>query len=632
MVLKKRKIIVLLSLIILLLGACSELTEGSTLFNSPESPQFEVTSISTPAPQRILSICLGEEPESLFLYGDVSTSAKIIRQAIYDSPVDEVDFHQSSVLLDPIPSLENGSVIINEIEVLPGEWIVDADGDRTILASGVTYRPASCSGSDCWEVYDNQESILLDQVEITFKIMSGLSWSDGSPLTPEDSIFSYQVARQIYGSTGPVSTRYTADYDLADAGDILWKGIPGYQGISFYTDMFFQPLPEHLWSNLTREELLTSAQTTQSPIGWGPYRIVQWIRGDHITLVNNDHYHLVDQGLPNFDSLVFRFVDSGEEALAAFFSGECQLIANEPGLVNYQADLLFEQQEGLLEIYTVGGNAWEQLSFGINSLKSGSRIFSSVDLRQVVAKCVDRDKIKSSRLDAGQVVDDFYFPGDPRLENSASLLPYQPVEAGLQLRELGWIDHDGDPITPREAEGIEGVNDGTLLQVVLLAVGEDDISPTLNLIREGLTGCGMGVEIKLQPAGSLLEFGPDGPIFGRNFDLAFFSWAAGHYQLCRLFTTDEIPGMYPQYPKGWGGVNATGYSNPDFDSLCRDAHTTLPDSGLNLRTHEQMSMLFEQELPVLPLFFRNEIIIAEPELEGLENSFFPLFWNIEALR
>ena len=213
MVLEKKYIIVFLILFAFLLGSCSGVSEGPPLFSSPVRPEAEATPQPTPEPERVLSICLGQEPNSLFLYGDVSSSAKIIRQAIYDSSADMVDFQQSSVLLNPIPSLENGLVTVDELEVFPGERIVDARGDLTILASGVIFRPAGCTSSECWEVFDNQESITMDQVEITFAIVGGLSWSDGNPLAQGDSIFSYLVAREIYGSGGPAKTRYTSSYE-----------------------------------------------------------------------------------------------------------------------------------------------------------------------------------------------------------------------------------------------------------------------------------------------------------------------------------------------------------------------------------------------------------------------------------
>ncbi len=619
-------------LILLVFTACSAETNQVLPVSIDDDIGLPPSTLPVPVPEKILSICLGEEPASLFLYGDQSTSARIIRQALYDGPIDQVGNQSISVLLEEIPSQENDLVLLTQVQVFPGEAIIDARGSHTILANGTVYKPAGCADQDCWEVFDNQPSVLLDQVKITYHIKSGINWSDGTPVKATDSLFSYQAAAGVYGSGGPLNLRYTRSYEVGENGEILWSGLPGYQGIFSYVDFFFSPLPEHLWKNLTREELLTSTQSAQLPIGWGAYKITEWVRGDHITLIPNESYHLIAEGLPAFDALVFRFVDGGEEALAAFSAGECQIVANEPDLLNYQSDLIQSESDGLLNIYTNEGLAWEQISFGIDSRDSKLDLLQDQSLRQAMAGCINREKISTVRLDAGTVVDDFFLPGISVLEDIEPSYLFNIAESGLLLKEMGWLDHDGDSETPRLAEGVDDVPDGTVLQFTLLAAETVEKQITLSLVKEGLNSCGIGLEIELLPASEFLAPGPDGPVFGRHFDLAYFSWGTGNYQPCRLFLTDEIPGLYPIFPKGWGGVNSPGYSNEDFDSACRVASTTLPDSKEFLNSQEQLRTIFREDLPVLPLFYRRELIISDPDLIGLENGTFPLFWNIETIQ
>ncbi len=336
--------------------------------------------------------------------------------------------------------------------------------------------------------------------------------------------------------------------------------------------------------------------------------------------------------MPGFDALVFRFVENAEEALAAFKSGECQIIANQPGLSEYTIELVQGATDGELRIYQSENTAWEQLSFGVNSRNNKQTLLSDAGLRRAIAGCIDREKISSFRLDAGGIVDDFYTPGQFGMDELEITYPYQPVESGLLLKELGWIDTDGDPDTPRIADGVVGIVDGTNLKFTILAAEADPLPGAVTVIRDGLGSCGIGIEVELLPPDELLAPGPDGPIFGRQFDLAYFAWAAGNYQPCRLFMTDEIPGLYPSYPKGWGGVNAAGFSNESFDKACLDVLTTLSNSDDYLNSLDDLREIFRDELPVLPLFFRREIIIAEPDISGIGNDQFPLFWNIETLQ
>jgi peptide/nickel transport system substrate-binding protein len=626
----KRKSFLLLLIIILLISACQ--AGRSHQVDIPAKDQGLIpTSLPSPVPQKVLSICLGEEPRSLFIYGDLSTSARIIRQALYDWTIDE-DLNAVSALLNEIPSQENGQVILSEIEVFPGERLVDTQGNLTILANGTKYRPSGCSDDSCAEVFENQDSIIMDQVRIEYKLISGISWSDGTAIDSADSVFSYQVASLIYGQGGPKKLRFSSGYEAGEDGEIYWMGLPGYQGIQSYGDLFFDPLPEHIWLNLDREELLSSFQSTIFPLAWGAYQVKEWVQGDHITLIPNDLNYQAQDGMPFYDALVFRFVNSAEEALAAFHAGECQLVTNQPGLDEFKVELLQGAEDGILQIYLGENKAWEQLSFGINSRDSKRTLLSDPDLRQVIAGCINREKISTSRLDADQIVDDFYPFDQSGINDMDPIDLYQPVESGLSLKEMGWIDQDGDPETPRLSDGIDGVVDGTTLEFILLAAEVDEPPTAMNEIRDGLRSCGIGVEIEFLPAGELLAPGPEGPIFGRDFDLAYFAWAAGNYQPCQLFISGEIPGLYPSYPKGWGGVNAAGYNNEEYDSFCMDVMTSLPDSDNYLNSIAEIRKIFRTELPALPLFFRREIIIADPDLIGLTNDSTALFWNIESLR
>jgi peptide/nickel transport system substrate-binding protein len=179
---------------------------------------------------------------------------------------------------------------------------------------------------------------------------------------------------------------------------------------------------------------------------------------------------------------------------------------------------------------------------------------------------------------------------------------------------------------------VENVTDGTVLILEFLVPGEGDIPPTVDHIQEDLSGCGIGLQIEMMPARELLAPGPDGPVFGRQFDLALFAWAGGQYQRCQLFLTDEIPGRYPEYDKGWGGVNAPGYSNYLFDSTCRDLMMNPPDYEGNQLDLEQLVKTFQEDLPVLSLFFRRDVVVSRPDLELSGFGYVPILWNVEEIK
>ena len=89
---------------------------------------------------------------------------------------------------------------------------------------------------------------------------------------------------------------------------------------------------------------------------------------------------------------------------------------------------------------------------------------------------------------------------------------------------------------------------------------------------------------------------------------------------CYLYLTNEIPGPYPEYPKGWGGANASGFSNPQYDQACQDALFSLPDSARHQAAHFQVQEIFSQELPVLPLYLHYSVVVSRPDLCVLKSG------------
>ncbi len=239
MVLERKLILTILLILVLSMSAC--LAESSQIINIPEKDQGpQITPLPSPVPEKVLSVCLGEEPTSLFLYGDQSASARIIRQAIYDWTVSDPSLGANSALIEDIPSLENGLVTVSQVDVFPGERIVNHIGNLTILANGTQYRPSGCYDPSCVETFEDQNSITMDQTRVEFKIQSGITWSDGTPISASDSVYSYQVAALIYGSGGPKKLRYSSSYQVGEDEEISWTGLPGYLGIIFISGSIFR--------------------------------------------------------------------------------------------------------------------------------------------------------------------------------------------------------------------------------------------------------------------------------------------------------------------------------------------------------------------------------------------------------
>ena len=597
------------------------------------APEVTPTATLPPEPDRLLTICLGREPTSLFYYDATSTSARDILAAVYDGPVDIRNYAPYPVILEKIPSLADGDARLEPVQVNPGDLIVDSSGNPVNLAEGVEYRPSGCSESACVKNYAGDQPIQMDRLVLDFKLLPGIQWSDGTQLTAADSAYSYELARSLYPAAQPDLILRTQSYQALDESSVEWVGLPGYQDGAFY-NKFFTPLPQHVWQTFSVEELRTNELTNRKPLGWGAYIIDEWIAGDHISMHKNPLYFRAGENLPYFDNLVFRFVANSDEALDALQAGECDFI-DQTAMLNPQTPRLAELiKSGQALAFYQDDAGWEQLLFDVQPIDNQRpTFFADKEVRQAVAMCIDRSALMAGQALGSQLMLDSYTSASNPLHNpDDQLFGYDPGQASLLLNTAGWQDTDNDPATPRIAQDVVGVPDGTSLNIQYLVSSDEDSHAVAQEIQGMLSQCGISTQIVAQQPAEFLAPGPDGPVFGRSFDLAQFAWAASLEPPCNLYLTSEIPGPYPEFAKGWGGANASGFTNPQFDQACENALFSLPDSPLQLIAHFQAQEIYATELPSLPLFSHFNVAVAQPDfcsyttVSALDS---PL-WNLEA--
>jgi peptide/nickel transport system substrate-binding protein len=172
-----------------LLAAC----QPSSANGSPAGSVATFTPTATIQPPSHLTICMGEEPPSLYLYSGSGLAMHTVLETVYDGPIDSVNFAYQPVILDSIPSIENGGAVLQPVTVKQGDQIVNDEGVAAPLTPGMRYRPTGCTDDSCVAKYESGEA-KLDQLVVTFHLQSGLLWSDGQPLTADDSVYSYELS------------------------------------------------------------------------------------------------------------------------------------------------------------------------------------------------------------------------------------------------------------------------------------------------------------------------------------------------------------------------------------------------------------------------------------------------------
>lgn len=608
-------------LILMILSACApQATEIPTL---PETPTA-IPPLFTPTPvSRSLTVCLGEEPNTLYPYGSLNSAARSVLSAIYDGPMDVVEYEYEPIILEKAPNIEDGDAQLNPIFVQAGDLIVDAEGNLVNLKTGTQLRPSGCRGDDCVIEYDGSSEVEMDQMVVTFTMLEGLMWSDGEPLSANDSIYSFELASDEDTLVSKFLIDRTQTYEVADDITTQWWGVPGFIDPDYYTN-FWMPLPEHIWAEQTPADLARLDISSRLPLGWGPYILQEWNSGESIHLVKNLNYFRSGSGLPNFNELTFLIMPDANAALTALVDGTCDVL--DPSVrLDGQVGLLQQMEtDGQAELLTAQTMTMEWLGIGIApaSYDNGYNVTSQNDrpdlfgderTRQALTLCLDRQQVVDTVLFGLSQVPDSYLPSDHPLHNgNIQSYAFNPEAGSEILEQVGWLDQDNDPSTPRVSVGVSNVPGGTPLILNYYASSATQRHQVAEILTQSLAECGIGLNLIYYSASDFYAQGPDGPLFGRQFDLAAYAIGVNSLEpQCGWFTTSQIPTT----ANNWVGTNISGYKNPTFDTACQKALQSLPGEA-DYTGHQEAQAIFASELPSIPLYLRLRVAATRPDFCG----------------
>lgn len=607
---------------------------AATLIPPPVPSATPSPPTPTPLPTKTVTVCLSAEPENLYLYGDASPAATAVRHALYENLYTTLDYAYQAQGLRKLPSLAEGDAVVQAVTVAEGDPIINPAGNVVLLLPGTQYINAEGE----FEIFERPSAddppVQMQQMVVDFAFQP-LVWSDGTPVTAADSVFSYHLAADPATPGDKSKIERTSRYEAVDEQTVRWVGLPGYLDVTYFTNVW-SPLPRHQLQGMAPEALLAAAETGRTPLASGPFVVSEWQPG-RLTLGRNPHYYRLDEGYPLLDEVVFRFDADLSDPVTAVTGGDCDLITrNDLRLSQIPA---LQAAEGV-QAYFVPTTIFEHLDFGVNSWDYGDDLFDGrpdwfefLPVRQAVAQCINRQRLVDELLFGQSQVMDAYIPAaHPLFPADATRWAYDPAAANAALDEFGLIDTNGDGFRELVERNLQQtIIATTTFSITLGANGESPLRLGANaLIQADLTQCGIRVNAYEVPAETWFDDGPFSPLFGRRFDLATYATITGVNPPCGLYLSTNVTGPEEQGFGGWGNINATGWSNEAYDEACQAALDALPGSEAYETGHQTAVRLFTERLPSVPLFQYPATAVAEPALRRfLPNATQPAeTWNV----
>lgn len=614
----KVSIAIIFSILIIFLSACnlvSLLQPTATMI--PPTP--------TPLPPKELTICMAYEPQSLYPYGLTSQAARDVLQAIYDGPIDTINGQAQPVILETLPAFQDGSASLTPVSVQAGDTVVNIYGELVSLQAGTQVFPSGCSAPACALTWDGSAPLQLDQPSADFRLLPGLTWSDGQPLQASDSVYSFELAADADTPVSKARVNQTAEYSALDERTIHWVGKPGLVTDSLQ-EFFWMPLPQHAWGSYSAAQLLQVEESTRRPLGWGAYVLEEWQPGEYIRLKKNPSYFRAAEGLPKFDHVIFKFLPEAD--IKQISDGTCNLVASEALDLEMNQSDSFDESISDYEMRINPSDEIEFIAFGITPASYDDYyypygvdrpdVFGDINVRKAIALCIDRQQLlRKYGGDWLQTSDTYLVPGHALLDGLI-LNPYSfdPEQAKSDLDQAGWKDLDQDPTTPRSmALSNSRVPIGTKFEITLLTTDSPMRSAISQAVADDLAQCGIAVSVEQKSLQEMYQPAPDGIVFGRNFDIAILSMQIGAEPVCELFNSTEIPNAVNYWlGSTTGGANFLGFVNNAYDEACNTARAAGMDEKVYYANQQNALRILNEELPIIPLFHHPDMLLANKKI------------------
>ncbi|NWF93392.1 MAG: ABC transporter substrate-binding protein [Syntrophaceae bacterium] len=261
--------------------------------------------------------------------------------------------------------------------------------------------------------------ISKDGKEYTFILKKGVKFHDGKPFDAEDVKFTLE--RMLDPKTAAPNIAYYRDIESIQAVDSHTVKIRLKNVNSMF--LFNLARPDSIIVNKQAVDKLKSA-----PVGTGPFKFVEWVRGDRITLTRFDNYHR--KGIPYLDKVTFKFIGDPSSQIAGLKAGDVDVIAYD---VSPENALLLEKDP---KFKVLNGYTTTEVILSTNNSR---RPFTDVRVRRAMAHAIDRTAlIRGAMSGYGIPIGSHMDPGNPYYVDLTSAYPYNPQKAKELLTEAGY--------------------------------------------------------------------------------------------------------------------------------------------------------------------------------------------------
>jgi peptide/nickel transport system substrate-binding protein len=442
-----------------------------------------------------------------------------------------------------------------------------------------------------------------DKLTWTFKIRSGLKWSDGKPITAADAawtlnlIMKNQVAATANGSlvqnfasvTAPNATTLVITTKKPQA-NMLYVSVP-IVGIPI--------VPEHIWSKDVSG--LAHFKNMSFPVvGYGPWILSGYVPNQYTTMTANPSFFM---GAPHYSKLIIQYFTNSDAAVAALRSGQLNEL---DGVTATEYKALASDKN--IARYAQASNGWTGIEVNPGAMSRSGKHFGNGNpalqdprVREAIALAINRPELVTKLLDGLGVAGAGYLPpGYPQWKwtpSGSQALNYDPAKANQILDAAGYKKgSDGVRIDPKTHKPL----------VLRLGIHSDETSDAqmAPYISEWLQAIGIKVDVQSMSFNTLNAELPKG-----DWDMLSDSWTTGPdpTYLMSIQTCGTLP-----LNNGTGGNTDAFFCDPNFDKLFAQQATEFVPAQ-RVQTVDQMQQILYNANVDIMLYYADGLSVVRTD-------------------
>lgn len=446
-----------------------------------------------------------------------------------------------------------------------------------------------------------------DHMSYTFDIKENVTFSDGTPLTGEDIIFTMKTIKNPFTDAQSLRNYYNdvKSVELVDGNKFKVRfnmSKPYFKAMEMIGGMKITPKiildkdglnDKFTWADLDAAQksvdpkkfpdmqkfadFLNSQEVSREPryvVGSGPYILDKWITGQSITLKRNDNYWNKKE-IPNYPAkLVFKTIQDQNAAVVAAKNKETDfmyVIQPIDFVENVKNPEQFNLKKALVSEPGYVYIAWN----------NKNPLFADKKVRWALSYAIDRQTIIDKIVyGMGTLVSSPVFIKSKYYNTDLPEIKYNPEKAKQLLAEAGWKDTDGDGILDKVIDGKK-----TDFKFTFMNNNNPKRKKVMLIIIEQLKQLGIQAELQEYEWSVFLD-----KTKKHQFDACYAAW--------QLNVTPEDPYQIWHSSQSEGeGSNSISYNNPESDKLLVQNRTEF-DEAKRLEILKQWQKIVYDDQPV----------------------------------